>query len=228
LSVAHPGDLEELQSLVTSKVLPVINGAPGFFSAELPTTATAGTANTRTNGQLSLAISVLKEPGANTVSVANAVMEKLDEARAALPTDVEIITDFNRAVDIEASIESLQREATLGAVGGVDDHAAGRVPGPAVVGREHHRDSRLRIQVTMGVPPVRLTGDPGAFPRRRLPRYRQQVAVLQPYDVRKSAVIDGARVDNDMLDGHVSLRALGAICGPAGRSRVSQTGRAAA
>ena len=116
LSVSRPGDLAELQTLVLSEVVPAIQDVPGVFSAEVPTAAAAGTSITRTNGQPSLAISVLKEPDANIVEVVHAVLERLEEAKTALPADVGFITIANQAVDIEASIEGLQREATLGAL----------------------------------------------------------------------------------------------------------------
>ena len=116
MSVSRPGDLGELQDLVLSKIVPAIQDVPGVFSAEVPATAAAGTTITRTNGRPSLALSVLKEPDANTVEVVHSIMDRLKEAKAALPGDVEFITIVNQAEDIEESIQSLQREATLGAL----------------------------------------------------------------------------------------------------------------
>ena len=115
LSVSRPGDLDELQALVLSEVIPAIQDVPGVFSAEVPTAAADGRSITRTNGEPSLAISVLKEPDSNIIEVVHAVLERLEEAKTALPDDVEFTTIANQAVDIEGSIEGLQREATLGA-----------------------------------------------------------------------------------------------------------------
>ena len=116
LSILRPGDLSELSDLVTSQVLPEIRKALGVFSAEFPLATEAGTSITRTNGQPSLVINVLKEPDANTVSVVDRVMERLEEIKATLPADLEIVTIVNQAPEIQASIESIEREATLGAL----------------------------------------------------------------------------------------------------------------
>lgn len=114
-SVSHTGELSELLPLVMSEVIPAIEGVDGVFTAEVPSAATAGTSITRTNGHPSLGISVIKEPDANTVKVVNEILDKLEETRAALPSDVEISIIVNQAEDIEESISGLQREATLGA-----------------------------------------------------------------------------------------------------------------
>lgn len=116
LSVSHPGELSDLHPLVLSEVIPVIEGVPGVFTAEVPSAAAAGTSITRTNGQPSLGISVLKDPDANTVKVVSEILERLDETGSALPSDVDIAIIVNQAEDIEESIQGLQREATLGAL----------------------------------------------------------------------------------------------------------------
>lgn len=116
LSVSRPGDMEELKALVQSGVAPAIEDTPGVFSASVPSSAIAGLSITRTNGEPSLAISVTKEPEANTVEVADAVMGRLEDGAGLLPADADVTVVFNQATDIKGSIESLQREATLGAL----------------------------------------------------------------------------------------------------------------
>jgi len=66
----------------------------------------------RTNGQPSLAISVVKEADANTVEVANNVQDKVSQI--VLPADVEIVTLFDQSDFIEESINALLREGALG------------------------------------------------------------------------------------------------------------------
>ncbi len=68
----------------------------------------------RTNGEPSLAISVVKETDANTVEVANAVKDEIDKLGERLPADVEIVTLFDQADYIEESINALLREGALG------------------------------------------------------------------------------------------------------------------
>jgi len=68
----------------------------------------------RTNGQPSLTISVVKETDANTVEVANNVQDKANEIRQSLPADVQIVTIFDQSDYIEESIASLLREGALG------------------------------------------------------------------------------------------------------------------
>jgi len=68
----------------------------------------------RTNGQPSLAISVVKEADANTVEVANDVQDEIGKLREGLPADVEIVTLFDQSDFIEESIAALLREGALG------------------------------------------------------------------------------------------------------------------
>jgi len=68
----------------------------------------------RTNGQPSLALSVVKEADANTVEVANNVQDKVSQIRESLPAGVEIVTHFDQSDYIEESIAALLREGALG------------------------------------------------------------------------------------------------------------------
>jgi HAE1 family hydrophobic/amphiphilic exporter-1 len=73
-----------------------------------------GTAITRTNGNLSIGISVMKEAEANTVLVANAVMDEISHVKASLDADIEAVTIFDQSEFIEMSISELLREALIG------------------------------------------------------------------------------------------------------------------
>jgi multidrug efflux pump subunit AcrB len=115
-SVLRKGDPADLYDAVMAQVLPEVMSVPGVFSAEVPPGTLAGTSVTRTNGQPSLTVSVLKDPDSNTVEVVSVVQEKLESLVETLPAGTEFITLVNQAPEIEASIKSLQREATLGAV----------------------------------------------------------------------------------------------------------------
>jgi HAE1 family hydrophobic/amphiphilic exporter-1 len=68
----------------------------------------------RTNGERSLAISVVKEADANTVNVANNVQDEIGKIRERLPSGVEIVTLFDQSDFIEESIAALLREGGLG------------------------------------------------------------------------------------------------------------------
>ncbi len=80
--------------------------------ADVTIGAGPATSVSRTNGKPSLGVSVLKEPDANTVDVTGTVMENLDALD--LPEDIRIATIINDGPDIQAQIDTLQREALLG------------------------------------------------------------------------------------------------------------------
>lgn len=75
-----------------------------------------GTAIVRTNGNPSLSINVIKDTGANTVSVANAVMEEIENIQTSLGDEVEVTTILDQSEFIETSISELFQEAIIGAV----------------------------------------------------------------------------------------------------------------
>ena len=68
----------------------------------------------RTNGEDSLMLQVLKTPDGNTVEVSQGVEEALQEVEATLGDDVEFVTLFDQAPFIEQSIEDLLVEGLLG------------------------------------------------------------------------------------------------------------------
>lgn len=67
----------------------------------------------RTNGKPSIGVSVLKEPDANTIDVTTAVEEAMDSLDL-LPPDVEVVIVYNDGPQIQAQIDTLEREAILG------------------------------------------------------------------------------------------------------------------
>ncbi len=81
--------------------------------AEVSLGASAASSISRTNGKASIGIGVLKEPDANTVDVTSEVLENLSSLPD-LPPDVEIVTITNDGPEIQAQVDSLQREALLG------------------------------------------------------------------------------------------------------------------
>jgi hydrophobic/amphiphilic exporter-1 (mainly G- bacteria), HAE1 family len=71
----------------------------------------------RTNGQPSLGISVLKEQNGNTVNVVNDVLDKVDEIKDTAGFEkVEFNTVFEQGSFIEESLSGVRREGLLGAL----------------------------------------------------------------------------------------------------------------
>jgi len=114
ISILKQSGLDDLVPIVEGAILPALRSVNGVVSAEVPIKALAGTSLTRTNGQPSLPVNVLKHADSNTVEVVDAVMSQLDVLKNNLPQDLEIVIVSNQAPEIKASIESLQREALLG------------------------------------------------------------------------------------------------------------------
>ena len=71
------------------------------------------TSISRTNGQPSIGIAVVKHPDANTIDVTTAVREKLDSIQGDL-NGAEIVTVRDQGPDIQSQISTLEREAILG------------------------------------------------------------------------------------------------------------------
>ncbi len=76
----------------------------------------AGTVISRTNGKPSVSITVIKDAGANTVSIANAVVAEAEKIKAALGDKVELFTVMDQSEFIERSISELTRNAIIGSV----------------------------------------------------------------------------------------------------------------
>ena len=71
------------------------------------------TSISRTNGQPSIGIAVVKHPDANTIEVTTGVQEALDDIRGEL-NGVQILTVRDQGPDIQSQITTLEREAILG------------------------------------------------------------------------------------------------------------------
>jgi HAE1 family hydrophobic/amphiphilic exporter-1 len=67
----------------------------------------------RTNGEPSVGIGIVKEPEANTVDVTSGVLEILETIQG-LPSGIEFVTITNEGPEIQAQVDNLQREAILG------------------------------------------------------------------------------------------------------------------
>nr|WP_232488652.1 efflux RND transporter permease subunit [Brevibacterium antiquum] len=68
----------------------------------------------RTNGQPSLSVSIMKESDANTVDVSDAVAQKLPDLEKSMGEDTEFVSAFDQAPFIEQSIHDLLVEGGLG------------------------------------------------------------------------------------------------------------------
>jgi HAE1 family hydrophobic/amphiphilic exporter-1 len=74
----------------------------------------SGSAISRTNGKPSISINVTKESTANTVTTANAVVEKAEEITASLPAGLELTVILDQSEYIEASVADLTNNVLLG------------------------------------------------------------------------------------------------------------------
>ncbi len=106
---------EELQTIVERDILPRLREVPGVDSADIPANAGGQGVISRTNGQPSLTIDVVKGADANTVEVVNAALAELEDIRAGLPADIQFTEISNQGPEIQDSIDSLGREVALGA-----------------------------------------------------------------------------------------------------------------
>jgi HAE1 family hydrophobic/amphiphilic exporter-1 len=72
------------------------------------------TSISRTNGNETLAISITKTPDGNSVDVSQGIQDLIPELRAALATEVTVVTIFDQAPFIQESIKDLTVEGLLG------------------------------------------------------------------------------------------------------------------
>ena len=107
---------EELQTVVERDILPRLREVPGVDSADIPANAGGQGVISRTNGQPSLTINVVKGADNNTVEVVNAALAELDDIKAGLPADIQFTEISNQGPEIQDSIDTLGREVALGAV----------------------------------------------------------------------------------------------------------------
>jgi HAE1 family hydrophobic/amphiphilic exporter-1 len=102
------GNLGELKSTVIAEGTTLDN--IGETRLGMP----PGTAISRTNGQTSVIIYVMKEAEANTVTTANAVVDEIEEIKAELQGKVQMFTVLDQSEFIERSIGDLGRNALIG------------------------------------------------------------------------------------------------------------------
>ena len=104
----------------TAAAAPVTPVAPTPITiGDLGTVETVDVATTgfaRTNGDPSLSLSVTKTADANTVLVAEAIQDKLDEIEARYPDTIEVTTVSDLSAFIKESTDGLLKEGGLGAV----------------------------------------------------------------------------------------------------------------
>ena len=87
--------------------------------AQVEVIASQASGVARTNGNPSIALDVYMSQGANTVDTAAGVRDTLDDLTASIEAsgqDIEVTTLLDQSVFIEDSINSLVREASLGAI----------------------------------------------------------------------------------------------------------------
>lgn len=75
-----------------------------------------GTAISRTNGQPSIAINIMKNADANTVITANSILEKAAQIEESLPANLELVTILDQSQYIEDSISDLSSNAIIGSL----------------------------------------------------------------------------------------------------------------
>jgi HAE1 family hydrophobic/amphiphilic exporter-1 len=111
--------LASLGSLVVGEV-PGLAGRPTPVTladvADIQTVPAPSGTISRYDGKPSVGISLIEQPTANTVDVAQAVEKALSSIRQSLPAGVHIATLDNQATSISASVGSMLHEALLGAL----------------------------------------------------------------------------------------------------------------
>lgn len=75
-----------------------------------------GAAISRTNGKPSVSITVMKDAEANTVSVANAVLDEAEKIKTNLGEELELLLVLDQSEFVEKSISDLVRSAIIGGI----------------------------------------------------------------------------------------------------------------
>ena len=162
------GSLDELRNLVVG--LPRPTGGPDAPRPSTPPTpirlgdvaeVTLGsgiaTSISRTNGKPSLGIGVLKDPDANTIDVTAGVLDALD-ALEGLQPDIEIVVISNDGPEIQAQIDTLQREAAFGFLFAVTVVFAFMITLRPTVARGLGNTLRPTVVISLSIPLSVLTG----------------------------------------------------------------------
>jgi len=101
---------QSMENLKDSIILP---GTSLDDISEIKLGLPSGTTVSRTNGQTSVTISVTKDSKANTVKVANAVIDKLEELKTDLQDGVELVTRVKQFIPPWIRIMRVQRDIPL-------------------------------------------------------------------------------------------------------------------
>ena len=109
--------IEDIEGLIVGTTDDGVVTLGDIASVEIAEGASSGVA--RTNGMTSIALDIYMNQGANTVETAEGVRAALDDITSTLQangSDIEVTTILDQSVFIQDSIDSLVREAVLGAV----------------------------------------------------------------------------------------------------------------
>jgi HAE1 family hydrophobic/amphiphilic exporter-1 len=68
----------------------------------------------RVDGQNSVALSIMKQTGSNTVKVVDGIMDRIEQIKETLPSDIDIVVRRDQSVFIRRSIEDIQHHLILG------------------------------------------------------------------------------------------------------------------
>ena len=85
-------------------------------SPELSDTVEEPNSIARVDGQNSVALSIRKQTGTNTVAVVHAMLARLETIKETLPTDINIAIRQNQATFIERSIDDIQHHLIYGSL----------------------------------------------------------------------------------------------------------------
>lgn len=109
LGMQSYNSLAEIENAVLSEESTLL-----YQVADVSVGPASGTAISRTNGKPSISINVTKENAANTVTTANAVLDKAEEIAASLPASLELVIILDQSEYIEASVSDLTNNVILG------------------------------------------------------------------------------------------------------------------
>jgi len=103
---------------IANTVVGNINGAPIKLSqiADVEDSFKERRSETRTQGRPGISISIQKQPGENTVRVADRVLKRVESINETLPSGMELAVMFDTATFIRDSIAQIQQTAVLGGI----------------------------------------------------------------------------------------------------------------
>ncbi len=98
--------------------LKIVDGAPVFVKdiGDVKDTYQIQTNVVHVNGRRQVYIPIYRQPGANTIQVVEGVKKALADIRSRIPSGVDLRVIFDQSIYVRRSLESLEKEAILGAV----------------------------------------------------------------------------------------------------------------